>query len=104
MGDSDSHLAPHVRPVADLRVEGLTAAGEELARAWPVALTLARPPSAIAEVPLEDLARDGPRLCVQFLRALQSDAELEELTGTGEADSQEPGAATRLGSLAGADG
>jgi GGDEF domain-containing protein len=101
MGDSDSHLAPRVRPVADAPIEGLTTVADELAKAWAVALILSRSPSAIAEIPLEDLARDGPRLCIQFLRALQSDAELEELTGAGE--SQEAGARS-LGSLAGADG
>jgi GGDEF domain-containing protein len=55
------------------------------------------------EIPLEDLARDGPRLCAQMLRSLQSDAELERLTETsGDGGSEEPAWATVLASLAGA--
>ena len=82
MGYSSSHPAPRARPVADLPLDELTGAGEDLARAWAVAMIVARPPSAIAEIPLEDLARDGPRLCAHVLRALQSEAELERLTGS----------------------
>ncbi|HEX4188099.1 MAG TPA: hypothetical protein VHY83_09395 [Solirubrobacteraceae bacterium] len=104
MGDSDLHLAPRARPVGDLPLDSLTSAADELAKAWAVALILARPASAIAEIPLEDLAREGPRLCAQFLRALQSDAELERLTAGGEEEGEEPGAAIRLASLAGAPG
>ncbi|HEY2398038.1 MAG TPA: hypothetical protein VGH78_03500, partial [Solirubrobacteraceae bacterium] len=104
MGDSDSNLAPRVRPVADLPLEGLVAAADELAKAWAVALILARPPRAIAEIPLEDLARDGPRLCAALLRAVQSDAELERLTDTQDGGRDERGAASAIASLAGADG
>jgi GGDEF domain-containing protein len=93
-----------VRPVADLPLEGLVAAADELAKAWAVALILSRPPGAIAEVPLEDLARDGPRLCVALLRAVQSDAELERLIDTEQGGREERGAARRIASLAGADG
>jgi GGDEF domain-containing protein len=74
--------AAHARPVAGLPLQTLTARADELARAWAVALILARPPSEIADVPLEDLARDAPELCVQVLHALASDAELARLTGT----------------------
>jgi GGDEF domain-containing protein len=92
-----------VRPVADLPLEGLTASADELAKAWAVALILARPPSAIAEIPLEELARDGPLVCAQLLHALQSDAELERLTGPGEGGREEGGVARRLGALTGAE-
>jgi GGDEF domain-containing protein len=66
-------------------------------------LIVARPAAAIAEVPLEEIVRDGPRLCVQVLRALESDAELERLTETaGEGGREGPAPASRLASLAGA--
>jgi GGDEF domain-containing protein len=103
VGYPSSQAAPRARPVADLPLDGLTGAGDELARAWAVALIVARPASAIAEVPLEDLARDGPRLCLQVLRALESEAELERLTETAAEDGRdEPALASRLASLAGA--
>jgi GGDEF domain-containing protein len=103
VGNASSYPAPRARPVADLPLEQLTDTADELSRAWAVALILARAPSAIAEVPLEELARDGPRMCEQVLRALQSDAELERLTQTHvDGGHEEPVPATRLGSLAGA--
>jgi GGDEF domain-containing protein len=103
VGYSSSHHAPRARPVADLPLDVLTDDGEELARAWAVSLIVARPPNAIAGIPLEDLARDGPRLCAQVLRALESDAELELLTQTtGDGGREQSPLAERLASLAGA--
>ncbi|HWW91004.1 MAG TPA: hypothetical protein VNY35_09520 [Solirubrobacteraceae bacterium] len=101
--EASSHRAPRARPIAELPLEALMGQAQELARAWAVALIVARPPSAIAYIPLEDLACDGPRLCAQMLRALGSDDELEALT-TPPADSarEEPPAAQMLGGLAGA--
>jgi GGDEF domain-containing protein len=78
--EASSHRAPRARPVAELPIEELSGQADELARAWAVALIVARPPSAIADIPLEDLACDAPRLCSQMLRALESDEELERLT------------------------
>jgi GGDEF domain-containing protein len=98
-----SQPAPRARPVAELPLDELAGAGDELARAWAVALIVARPASTIAEVPLEDLARDGPSLCLQVLRALESDAELERLTeSTGEGGRVQPAPASSIASLAGA--
>jgi GGDEF domain-containing protein len=103
--EATPHPVPRARPVADLPLEDLIGRSEELARAWAVALIVTRAPSAIAEIPLEDLARDGPRLCVQMLRALGSDAELERLTEPlPEGGREELAAAAGLASLAGARG
>ena len=68
-----------------------------------MALVLERPVERIGEVPLQLLAREGPALCAQVVRAVGSDAELERLlapTGRGEHDGSPP--AVRLGELAGA--
>jgi GGDEF domain-containing protein len=89
--------------VAELPLEQLTGQAQELARAWAVALIVARPPSAIAEIPLEDLACDAPRLCAQMLRALQSDDELERLTQSPpDSAREEQPSAEMLAGLAGA--
>jgi hypothetical protein len=91
------------RPVAELSLDELLARPEELARRWVVALVLERPVERIGEVPLQLLAREGPALCAQVVRAVGSDAELERLlapTGRGEHDGSPP--AVRLGELAGA--
>jgi len=89
--------------VAEASVEALLERADELARRWVIALILARPLSRIGELPLEDLARDAPALCGQVIRALQSDAELERMAGSGAAGSREESASARkLGALAGA--
>jgi len=72
--------AARARPVAELPLEVLLARADELARGWAIALMLARPAERIGEVPLEELALDGPTVCARALRAVQSDAELERLT------------------------
>ena len=68
-----------------------------------MALVLERPVERIGEVPLRRLAREGPALCAQVVRAVGSDAELERLlapAGSGEHEGFPP--AARLGELAGA--
>ncbi|HWX51958.1 MAG TPA: hypothetical protein VNY34_01615, partial [Solirubrobacteraceae bacterium] len=96
------HPGPRARPVAGLSLDGLLGRTDELARAWAVALILARRPSAFAEIPVEDLARDAPRLCAQVLRALESDTELQRLTDTAPAGGRDPASASGLASMAGA--
>jgi hypothetical protein len=81
MIDAARTRSPRPLPVAELPEETLISHADELARQWAIALILARPADAIGAVPLEDLAREGPVLCAQALRALQSDLELECLTG-----------------------
>ena len=78
-----SQQAARARPVADLPLESVLARSEELARHWAIALILDRPLEGIGGIPLEELARDAPSLCAQAIRALQSDVELERLTGQG---------------------
>lgn len=68
-----------------------------------MALILARPLERIGEIPLEEIALDGPSLCEQTLRALQSDGELDVLTGRTAADGPgRPTPALRLAAIAGA--
>jgi hypothetical protein len=90
--------------VAEIPIDGLLARADELARRWAIALILARPLELIGEVPLEDLARDAPALMAQILRALQSDVELERLTGAGVPGPAEAAPAEDLQQLAGAGG
>jgi hypothetical protein len=87
-------------PVADAPVEALLERVEELARRWAIALILERPLAEMAEVPLEDLARDAPGVCAQVVRALDSEAELARIAAS-EGSRGRAGAAptVRLGAL-----
>jgi hypothetical protein len=91
------------RPVVDLPTEQLLAGAGELARRWAVALILRRPLEQVAAVPLETLVDEAPTLCAQVVRALESDLELDRLTGRaasgGRADTA---AARRLSVICGA--
>jgi GGDEF domain-containing protein len=95
MLDAARTHSPRARPVAELPCETLIARADELARRWAIALILARPTDAIGDVPLEELARDAPALCALALSALQSDVELQRLTGRGAASGREASAAAR---------
>lgn len=100
-GDSGIERAPRARPVADAPVDALLAQADELARRWAIELILARPLAQMAEVPLEDLAREAPGLCAQVVRALESDAELQRLVAGEEPRSGEGSTpAPRLAALA----
>ncbi len=91
--------------VAELACDASIARADELARRWAIALILARPLDGIGEIPLEDLAREAPSLCEQALRAMQSDGELERLTGRGASTGRERSAAARrLAAVCGARG
>jgi len=99
----DRPIHPTARPLADLPIDALADRAEQLAKRWASALILARPTHAIGAIPLDQLAREAPGLCAQVLRALESDAELQRLTGNGAATGREELApARRLGALAGA--
>jgi GGDEF domain-containing protein len=96
-------VQPRARPVAQAPVDALSAMAEELARRWVIALIRARPLQRIGEVPLAELAREGPALCAGAVRALSSDGELERMVGgVGGGRDQETSPASRLGALAGA--
>jgi GGDEF domain-containing protein len=81
------------RPVADVPPATL-ADGSAAAKGWLLALLARRPLGEAGEVAVADLVREGPALCAAALRAVGSDAALEEL--------QSGGAAARAGALAGA--
>jgi GGDEF domain-containing protein len=74
--------------VADLPAELLLELADELARRWIVALLRTRPLEAIGELPLAELARQAPALCMQVVRALQSEGELARLVEQGGRESQ----------------
>lgn len=97
------HPAPRARAVLDPALESVLTRADELAKRWTITLIGARPLDAMASVPLEDLAREAPALCAQTLRALQSDVELERLTGSGPESAREASAVARkLATMAGA--
>ncbi len=81
MSEPQPPITPRARPVADLPLDALVARDEELARRWAMTLLIGRPLDRMSEVPLEQLAREGPELCAQAIRALASDLELDRLTG-----------------------
>jgi hypothetical protein len=84
-------------------LDELLARPDELARRWAAVLVLERPVERIGEVPLERLAREGPGLCAQLVRAIGSDAELERLLAPASGGGHEgPAPAAKLGELAGA--
>jgi hypothetical protein len=74
-------FAPRARPISELPVQTLLAGEQELARRWAIALIDASPSADIAHIPLEELTREAPALCGAVIRAVQSDDELERLTG-----------------------
>lgn len=73
--------------------DALLERADELATRWAIALILARPLDSIGGVPLEDLAHEAPALCAQVVRALQSDIELDRLTGRATHGARESSAA-----------
>jgi GGDEF domain-containing protein len=104
MGDERrTHLTPRAGPVAGLPIESLLQRAEEIARRWAISLVVARPLPGLGEVPLEELAREAPALCAQALRALESDEELDRLTGSRSDGRQDSAPARRLGPISGAD-
>jgi hypothetical protein len=89
--------------VVDLPIDALLAHADELARRWAISLIALSPLEDIGDVPLAELAREAPSLCAQAIRALESDVELDRLTGHGAASGREDSApARRLAALAGA--
>jgi hypothetical protein len=79
--------------VADLPAEPLLECADELARRWIVALLRTRPLEAMGELPLSELARQAPALCMQVVRALQSEGELARLVEQGGRESHDSASA-----------
>jgi hypothetical protein len=103
LDDAPAQHQPRARAVAELPSEPLLACAGELATRWAIALIHMRPLEEIGGVPLEELAREAPALCAQVLRAVQSEIELERLTGQRAASARESSAlAKRLAPIAGA--
>jgi hypothetical protein len=95
--------APRALPIADPVGDMALARSDELAKRWAVALILDRPLEAMAEIPLEDLARDARSLCEAVLKAVRSNVELERLTGSADADASAGASpARRLAAICGA--
>jgi hypothetical protein len=82
--EDETQRSPRARPVADAPIDAMLAKTDELARRWAVALIIARPLGQMADVPLEDFAREAPALCAAVIRALDSDAELLQLAAGGD--------------------
>ena len=93
---------PRARAVADVPVEPLLERSDELARRWAVALIVELPLQRLGDVPLDGFAREAPPLCAQFVRALQSDAELARLVAPTEHGLGERGAERSGGQRGGA--
>ncbi|HTA32336.1 MAG TPA: hypothetical protein VK721_02845 [Solirubrobacteraceae bacterium] len=93
--DPRSRRNVRARPVVDLPTERLLAGAGELARRWVVALILSRPLEDVAAVPLETLVDEAPTLCAQVIRALESDLELDRLTGRAASGGRTDAAAAR---------
>lgn len=101
--DPRRQAAPGARPIVDLSGDAVLERAEELAKRWAIALILARPLDAAGGIPLEELAREAPALCAQAIRAVQSDVELERLTGRGASSAREDSAPARgLAAISGA--
>ncbi|MCW3032585.1 MAG: hypothetical protein JWM60_930 [Solirubrobacterales bacterium] len=107
MADEEARRPPRARPVDEAPLERLEEHAEELARRWAAELVLARPLAALGRISLEELARQGPGLCRQVLRAVRSEAELQRLLGAeaperGTAYSERPAALSGAREPAGA--
>lgn len=104
MSDARAHTGvARANAVADLPIDAALARADELARRWASALVIASPLERLGEIPLEDLAHEGPTLVAGLLRALVSDAGLEQLlAGAAGAAAEQPAPAARLGAIAGA--
>ena len=74
----------------------LVEGGDELAKAWLLALIEEEPLARARSIPVDQLAREGPAICVLVVRALASDCELEAVASSDDR-------AARAGELAGAN-
>jgi GGDEF domain-containing protein len=79
-------------------VEALVLRGEELAKAWLLALVEDAPLDEAAAILAGDVARDGPRICDAVVRALYDEADLRRIEQEGVLEPL----ASRVAELAGA--
>jgi GGDEF domain-containing protein len=81
----------------------LVASADDLARNWAIALIGSGSIDRLGGIPLGDLASAAPALCSQVLRSMQSDVELDRLTGRGAPSGREQSAQARgLAAMVGA--
>jgi GGDEF domain-containing protein len=80
-------------------MDALISGAQATAKLWLIELVAAAPLSSAAALPVADLAREAPVLCVAVARALSDDLELARLGPDGD----RAGLAGRAGRLAGAD-
>ncbi len=78
--------APRPRALAEVELDTSRERGEELARRWALAMVAARPFAELGGLPLSDLVEQAPMLCVQMTLAVQSDTELDRLSGEGSTE------------------
>ena len=71
------------RPVVSTGVEALLLRGEELAKAWLLALVEDAPLDEAAAILAGEVARDGPRICDAVVRALYDEADLRRIDQEG---------------------
>ncbi|MFZ0042296.1 MAG: hypothetical protein WAK93_13380, partial [Solirubrobacteraceae bacterium] len=88
------------RPVADAPIDALLPQGDELAKAWLVALLEQAPLQDAASILATELTHEGPLLCQAVLRAVADDSDLRRLEPGGTLTAL----AARTGALAGASG
>jgi GGDEF domain-containing protein len=67
------------RAVPDASLDALRLRVEDLAKGWLLALVEDAPLERVAELPVADLAREGPAVCDSVVRALADDRELERI-------------------------
>jgi hypothetical protein len=89
-------------PVEGLPIEQLAQRGGVLAKRWAIALIVERPALRIGEVGLEDVARHGPGLCGEVLRALANDDVLRRLLAEEDPAQPSGGPSARLAAMTGA--
>jgi GGDEF domain-containing protein len=93
--DPQRRSTARARAIADLPIDALVAGAEDLARSWAIALIGSGPMDRLGGIPLGEISSKAPALCAQILRALQSEVELDRLTGRGAPSGREQSAQAR---------
>jgi GGDEF domain-containing protein len=101
--DPQRRSTARARAIADLPIDALVADADDLAKGWAIALIGNGPMDRLSDIPLGEISSNAPALCSQVLRSLQSDVELDRLTGRGAPSGREQSAQARgLAAMVGA--
>jgi GGDEF domain-containing protein len=101
--DPQRRSTARARAIADLPIDALVAGADDLARNWAIALIGSGPMDRLSGIPLGEISSKAPALCSQVLRSLQSEVELDRLTGRGAPSGREQSAQARgLAAMVGA--